>query len=336
MNSKKFFTTLMTAIALTIASPFAKAADPVIPSTHNPYTVLGIQLRSVLLADEHNGSSAVPLGPVIFQEIVPCRFISTLEADHYPAPWGGPAFQANESRAYRSTGELSNATWVNPCSQAVPEESLAIAARVWATGTKSTKSVGSTVVWLTPGRDAAPPDKLSKVALIPGEQSMNEATVVLNDHTFSVTTAQGGADLQIDIIGYFIKDTYGVGPKGDKGDRGPAGPAGADGQKGDVGPAGPAGADGKAGAQGEKGDKGDAGAIGAQGPKGDQGIQGAQGEKGDKGDKGDAGASGAQGPKGDQGIQGVQGEKGDKGDKGDQGERGERVRVRFPRKYPSG
>ena len=153
------FKTLLTAIALTIAAPLAMAADSATPTNHNPYTVLGVQLRSVLLADPANGSSGVSLGPAIFQEIVPCRFISTLEADRYPIEWGGPAYAANESRSYRPTGEMVSANFTNPCSMQIPVESLAVAARVFATGTKSTKSVGNTVVWLTPGHDPAPADK---------------------------------------------------------------------------------------------------------------------------------------------------------------------------------
>ncbi len=208
------FKTMLTAIALTIAAPLAMAADSATPTNHNPYTVLGVQLRSVLLADSANGSSGVSLGPAIFQEIVPCRFISTLEADRYPIEWGGPAYAANESRSYRPTGEMVSANFTNPCSMQIPVESLAVAARVFATGTKSTKSVGNTVVWLTPGHDLAPADKLSKIALIPGEQSMNEASVVLKDKMFTVTSQAGGADLVIDIIGYFIADPYLNGAQG--------------------------------------------------------------------------------------------------------------------------
>ena len=121
------FKTMLTAIALTIAAPLAMAADSTTPTTHNPYTVLGVQLRSVLLADPANGSSGVSLGPAIFQEIVPCRFISTLEADRYPIEWGGPAYAANESRSYRPIGEMVSANFTNPCSLQVPVESLAVA-----------------------------------------------------------------------------------------------------------------------------------------------------------------------------------------------------------------
>ena len=317
MNSKHFIKTMLTAIALTIVAPLAMAADST--TTHNPYTILGVQLRSVLLSDPADGSSAVSYGPAIFQEIVPCRFISTLEADNYPHEWGGPAYAPNESRSYRPTGEMRTADWTNPCNLQVPNEAIAVAARIWATGTRSTKSLGTQAVWLTPGKDVAPPDLSSKIALRPGEQAMNEASVVLRDHMFTLTAQQGGVDLVVDIIGYFLPDKWNVaGPKGDKGDPGVAGAQGLKGDKGDSG---------VAGAHGDKGDKGDPGVAGAQGDKGekgDPGVAGAQGEKGEKGDAGLAGAKGDKGDKGDPGVAGAQGEKGDKGDRGEAGAKGEK------------
>jgi len=312
MNTRNF-KSMLTAIVLTIVAPLAMAADSTSPATHNPYTVLGVQLRSVLLADPANGSSGVSVGPAIFQEIVPCRFISTLEADNYPAQWGGPAFNPNESRGYRPVGEMVDGAFTNPCSNQIPVESLAVAARVYATGTKSTKSVGSTVVWLTPGHDTAPPDKLSKITLIPGEQSMNEASVVLKDKMFTMTAQHGGADLVVDIIGYFITDTWGNGAQGPKGDTGATGA---------TGPAGPQGLQGDKGDKGDKGDIGPAGPAGAKGDKGDQGLQGEKGDRGADGAKGAYEAKGDKGDKGDKGEQGLQGAKGDKGDRGEQGPMG--------------
>src|ERR1051326_2565749 len=55
MNTRNF-KSMLTAIALTIVAPLAMAADSPTPATHTPYTVLGVQLRSVLLADPANGS----------------------------------------------------------------------------------------------------------------------------------------------------------------------------------------------------------------------------------------------------------------------------------------
>jgi hypothetical protein len=315
---------MMLAAAMTVAAVSAKAADPVIPSTHNPYTVLGVQLRSVLLDNAADGSSAISLGPAIFQEIVPCRFISTLEADRYPTQWGGPAMAPNESRAYRPTGEMVDGNFTNPCSNQIPVESLAVAARVWATGTKSTKSAGNTVVWLTPGHDVASDNKLSKIALRPGEQSMNEASVVLRDHMFTLTARDGGADLQVDIIGYFITDPYLNGAKGDKGDTGAAGPAGPAGPQGERGLQGDKGDQGSQGLQGDKGERGEKGLQGDKGDRGEQGIQGDKGLQGEKGLQGDKGERGEQGLKGDKGERGEQGLKGDKGERGEQGLKGEK------------
>jgi len=336
MKSPKF-TSLLIALALTLSAPFAMAEE----TLHNPYTVLGVQLRAALIADASDGASAVTVGPAVFQEILPCRLISTLEADHYSALWGMPAFAPNESRSYRSTGELVDGAFTNPCSLQIPDTALAVAARVWKVGYAS----DTTIVWVTPGAGSVP-DNLSKVVVREGERTAVNATFVLRNHMFTLTSQLGSSDVVVDIIGYFLADPWGRGEKGDKGAAGPAGPkgdAGAQGIQGAQGLKGDAGAQGIQGVKGDKGDNGEAGpagAIGPQGPKGDAGAQGIQGEKGDrgsdgaqglkgekgdKGDKGEAGAEGAQGPKGDKGdkgeagAEGAQGPKGDKGDKGDQG-----------------
>jgi hypothetical protein len=319
-------TSILIALALTLSAPFATAEEPAI---HNPYTVLGVQLRAALIADASDGASAVTVGPAVFQEIIPCRLISTVEADHYGPQWGRPSFAPNESRSYRVTGELVDGAFTNPCSQQIPVNALAVAARVWAIGPAS----DATVVWVTPGGSGAP-DSMSKVVLREGERSAAEATFVLRNHMFTVTSQLGSADIVVDIIGYFLPDPWGRGEKGDQGEAGPAGPAGPAGAAGAVGPAGAVGAagpqglkgdTGAQGIQGEKGDRGLDGAQGLKGDKGDNGADGAQGLKGDKGDKGDNGANGAQGlkgdkgDKGDHGADGAQGLKGDKGDKGDNG-----------------
>jgi len=322
-------TSILIALALTLAATFAVAEEPAI---HNPYTVLGVQLRAALIADASDGASAVTVGPAVFQEIIPCRLISTLEADHYSPQWGRPSFAPNESRSYRSTGELIDGTFVNPCSQQIPVNALAVAARVWAIGPAS----DATVVWVTPGTSGMP-DSLSKVVLREGERSAAEATFVLRNHMFTVTSQLGSADIVVDIIGYFLPDPWGRGEKGDKGDKGAAGAMGPQGPKGDAGAQGAQGiqgekgergADGAIGPKGDKGNdgaqglKGDNGAQGIQGEKGERGADGAQGLKGDKGDRGDVGAQGPKGDKGDNGADGAQGAKGEKGDKGDDGAQG--------------
>jgi len=314
-------TSFLIVLMLTLAAPFAMADGPAI---HNPYTILGVQLRSALIADSADGSSPVTAGAAVFQEIVPCRLISTVEADHYSQQWGMPAFQPNESRSYRATGELIDGNWTNPCSEQIPNNALAIAARVWRVGAWS----DGTVMWVTPGNGSAP-DKMSKVVLREGEETAAEATFLLRNQMFTITSQVGGSDLMVDVIGYFLPDPWGRGEKGDKGDTGAAGPQGpqgiqgahgADGAQGLKGDKGDRGADG---AQGPQGLKGDTGAQGIQGEKGERGADGAQGLKGDKGDRGADGAQGLQGLKGDTGAQGIQGEKGERGADGAQGLKGD-------------
>jgi len=320
-------TSFLIVLMLTLAAPFAMADGPAI---HNPYTILGVQLRSALIADSADGSSPVTVGAAVFQEIVPCRLISTVEADHYSPQWGMPAFSPNESRSYRATGELIDGNWTNPCSAQIPNNALAVAARVWRVGAWS----DGTVMWVTPGSGSAP-DKMSKVVLREGEATAAEATFLLRNQMFTITSQVGGSDLMVDVIGYFLPDPWGRGEKGDKGDTGAAGPQGPAGAQGLQGEKGERGADG---AQGLKGDKGNDGAQGPQGLKGDTGAigpQGIQGEKGERGADGAQGPQGLQGLKGDTGVQGIQGEKGErgadgaqgpqglKGDKGDKGDRGE-------------
>ncbi|HEV7240945.1 MAG TPA: hypothetical protein VGQ36_17025 [Thermoanaerobaculia bacterium] len=300
---------------------------------HNPYTVLGMQIRSHLLPDTP-GAQGEDIGPLVFQEIIPCRFVSTLAKDAYDDPWGGKEFQMMESRTYYPKGILlSSNGWENPCSEQVPSDSVGVALRLM-----SYEAPGAGSVYLAPASTYRT-QNIPAMWFAGGQNEMREATVVLRNDGFTLMVDQT-THLTIDIIGYFKKDPNGYGAKGDKGDqgdkgdRGEAGAQGYQGLQGEKGDEGDTGAQGAQGLQGEKGDKGDAGAQGAQGlqgekgDKGDAGAPGAQGLQGEKGDKGDAGAQGAQGlegekgDKGDAGAQGAQGLKGDKGDKGDTGAQG--------------
>ena len=308
-------------IAMALALSFAilsTAAFAEELKEHNPYVVRGVQLRSNLLAQLAPGSPTVSLGPLVFQEIIPCRFVSTLEADHYPAEWGGPAFQVNESRTYHPLGVIRNATFTNPCSELIPAESVAVALRVESPSPRSTGDI-----YLTPGAMVPVYEHSSKLALRAGQALLAEATVVLQNYSFTVTSANVSTDMTIDIIGFFIPDPWGAGGKGDKGDRGERGEQGLQGVQGAKGDQGARGEQGLKGDDGAKGDKGDRGEQGLQGAKGDQGERGAQGLKGDDGAKGDRGERGEQGLKGDKGDRGDRGEQGLKGDKGDRGDRGE-------------
>ncbi|HJW93920.1 MAG TPA: hypothetical protein VJ901_09895 [Thermoanaerobaculia bacterium] len=312
MKSSKFFTSFLIVLALTLSAPFANAAES---ATHNPYTVLGVQLRAALIANSADGASPVNVGPAVFQEIVPCRLISTLEVDHYSPQWGTPSLAPNESRSYRSTGMLVDGTWTNPCSQRIPENALAVAARVWAVGPATNTAA---VLWVTPG-DGVAPDDMSKIVLRESEQSAAEATFVLHNHMFTMTSQNAGADFLVDVIGYFLPDPWG---RGDKGERGADGAQGLKGDKGDAGAQGIQGEKGERGADGAQGLKGDKGDAGTQGIQGDKGERGADGAQGLKGDKGDAGAQGIQGEKGERGTDGAQGSKGDQGSMGPIGPQG--------------
>src|SRR5690349_21593345 len=271
-------------------------------STHNPYTVRGVQIRTNLLPEVSTSAYSTmqlseSVGPTLFQELVPCRFVSTLDPDQYPERWGGQPFQISESRTYEPIGYLAEGGFKNPCSELVPENAVALAVRV-----ASYQPSGNGSVYLNPisTQTFGQPALLFKQ----GYDTLQEATVVLKNRKFVVTTAEQATELTLDIIGYFIPDEFvgkgAQGEKGEKGDRGEQGVAGAQGEKG------ARGEQGLAGAQGEKGEKGD---------RGEQGVAGAQGEKGERGEQGVAGAQGEKGEKGDRGEQGVAGAKGEKGDK---------------------
>src|SRR5436190_1042621 len=258
--------------------------------SYNPYTVYGHQLRSELITQSPFGGEApVKMGPTLFQEVIPCRFVSTLEEDKYPSPWGGKEFKAKESRTYFPIGILVSGDWTNPCSEVVAEKAIAVALRVTAFDPN-----GSGAVFVAPSSFTS--YSYPAVQFKDGHDAQREADVALHAGGFRVEPNED-THVVIDIIGYFIPDP-------NQGLVGPRGEQGAQGAKGDEGER------GEAGAQGDKGDKGDRGEVGAQGLKGDKGDRGeagAQGLKGDKGDRGEAGSQGAQGPQGPMGPQGPQG-----------------------------
>jgi hypothetical protein len=316
--------------------------------THNPYTVRGLQIRTNLIPAETTSAYSTmevdEIGPTLFQEMVPCRFVNTLDHAEYPVRWGGQPFQVSESRIYHPIGYLVEGEFKNPCSELIPSTAVALSLRI-----ASYQPGGNGSVYLAPA--AIPNYNRAALLFKQGSDTQQEANVILEDHSFVVTVADQATELTIDVIGFFIPDPLVYAAKGDRGERGemgPAGPkgddgvAGARGEKGDDGVAGAKGEkgdDGVAGAKGEKGDdgvagakgeKGDDGVAGAKGEKGDDGVAGAKGEKGDdgvagaKGEKGDDGVAGAKGDKGDDGVAGAKGEKGDKGDDGVAGAKGEK------------
>ena len=336
--SNNLFSKLFAAIILIAGLAVNVNADEL--KTNNPYTILGFQLRGELITQSPWGDTKpVHMGPTLFQEVVPCRLVSTLEADQYRAPWGGDLFQPNESRVYFPHGVLKVDDWTNPCSEVIPDKAIALSLRLM-----SYEPDGNGTIMVSPSSTYSA-NSYPVLKFREGTDTMKEANVALHAGGFRVLSQDEATHLTIDIIGYFIPDPNGYGAggpqgekgdKGEKGDRGEAGAQGAQGEKGEKGDRGEAGAQGAQGEKGEKGDRGEAGAQGAQGEKGEKGdrgeagAQGAQGEKGEKGDRGEAGAQGAQGEKGEKGdrgeagAQGLQGEKGDRGEAGAQGLQGEK------------
>jgi hypothetical protein len=313
--------------------------------THEPMTFQGFRVRSNIAVPMPGvwGTQLVSMGPALFQEIPPCKFISTLEADQYPAPWGGPAYIKDESRSYEVSGELRNGDFTNPCSYAIPTSALAVSARVYVVSAD-----GDGTIYLAP-RTWAPASGLPILAFKKGDSVVEEGAMMVRGGGFTLSSFGAGTDVVVDLLGYFIEDPDGhgpVGPQGPAGLQGEAGPAGAQGPQGDQGVAGaqgPVGPIGPVGPQGPQGDPGIAGAqgpigpigpVGPQGPQGDPGIAGAQGPigpigpQGPQGQQGAAGAQGEvgpigpvgpQGPQGDQGVAGAQGEAGATGAQGPQG-----------------
>ena len=289
--------------------------------THEPLTFKGFRVRSNIAIPIPSfwGPRVVSMGPALFQEVPPCQFISTLEADHYPAPWGGPAFRKDESRSYQVTGFLEDGDWQNPCSYVVPGNALAVAVRVYVR-----QPDGDGTVYLAPAA-WAPTAGLPILAYHKGDAVVEEGAMMIRGGGFTLSSFGAGTDLTVDLLGYFLGDPDAAGPQGEQG---PAGP------QGSTGPIGPAGPQGPKGDPGLQGIQGETGPIGPQGLKGDPGIQGIQGETGPagpqglKGDpgiqgiQGETGPIGPQGPKGDPGIQGIQGETGPQGAKGDPGIQG--------------
>jgi len=302
---------------------------------HNPYTVPGARIRMnmVIPVPEADGIRYESMGPATFQEISPCRVVSTLQSDAFPTEWGGPPFLPNDSRIYVGTGKLMTADWVNPCSGRIPIGVAALAVRLTVVNPQ-----GDGIIYLAPGT-WTPISGLPVLKFSPGPSISEEVGVMLRNDTFAVMSANAPADFSIDVLGYFEADTLGgAGPSGPKGAMGPQGPQGLTGPQGEKGPA---GADGVAGAigpmgatgpMGPQGEQGLTGATGVQGLPGEQGLTGAQGPigpvgpmgpQGLTGDQGPQGLTGPIGPAGPTGLQGIAGPAGATGPQGEQGPAGE-------------
>jgi hypothetical protein len=259
------------------------------------------------------------MGPALFQEMAPCRFISTLAEDQYPAPWGGPAFYANEWRFYQATGAMRSGDWKNPCEFKIPANALALAARV------SVKDAdGHGTIYLAPGT-WQPTSGMPALEFHQGDVVLEESATMLRAGGFKMMSSGAGTNIVVDLLGYFIPDPDGAGLQGEPGPAGPQGaigPTGPQGSQGAAGPIGPQGEVGLTGPQGLQGEIGPVGPQGSQGEAGPTGPQGLQGLQGPQGEIGPIGPTGPQGEIGPIGPTGPQGEIGPIGPTGPQGEIG--------------
>ena len=173
------------------------------------------------------------MGPALFQEIAPCPFISTLAEHSYPAPWGGSAFVSNESRVYTVTGAMVSDGWTNPCSSKVPASAVAVSMRIFVA-----LGAGDGTLYIAPG--SWPPGTGSPLLVFHTNEFLVEEAVITLDQSGQVrlTALGGGADLFVEILGYFLADPDGVGPAGPAGPPGPPGPQGLQGLTGPQGPPG--------------------------------------------------------------------------------------------------
>src|SRR5207244_7875280 len=112
------------------------------------------------------------------------------------------------------------ATFVNPCSEAIPDTAIGIVGRF-----EVKPGGGDGEVHIDPLQPASP-DATTVLKFKKGEVLMFEAGVMFAaDGSFGVATWYAGADITVDVLGYLLPDPYpaGGGAKGDKGDQGEQG-----------------------------------------------------------------------------------------------------------------
>src|SRR5260221_4474215 len=126
ISIRKLFVSVVATCTVLLSGASIHAEQPdKYTKPHEPFTAYGMQVRMSVI-DPINKTWHNSYQAIVFQEIAPCRLTSTLEDDHYDRPWGGPAFQANDSRHYPSRGVLSTPTFANPCSEAIPPAAIGI------------------------------------------------------------------------------------------------------------------------------------------------------------------------------------------------------------------
>ena len=285
---------------------------------HEPYTFKGFRVRANIAVPVPGtfGPQVVSMGPALFQEIPPCRFVSTLAADNYPSPWGGPAFAANEIRWYDVQGAMRNDQWENPCAFVIPADALAVSFRIHVSAAD-----GDGTIYVAP-RTWAPAAGLPILAFRQGDSRMEEGAMMIRAGGFALSSLGAGTDVVIELLGYFIADPDGRGVQGEQGPQGAMGPMGPEGPKGEQGLTGPQGPAGEQGLTGADGAIGPTGPTGPQGPKGDQGLTGADGATGPMGPAGPEGPTGLTGAQGAMGPEGPIGPIGPTGPQGPAGEMG--------------
>jgi hypothetical protein len=207
-----FLSAAVTATLLFSAPARAEQADKY-TKPHEPFTAYGMQVRMSLInpIDNTNQSALIP---TVFQEIAPCRLTSTIALEAYASQWGGPAYQANESRRYTGRGYLSSENFINPCSEVVPRNAIGLVARF-----TITSATGDGEVHIDP-INASSSHAATVLQFHKDQTLMFEAGVLFaGDGSFDVATWYAGADVQIDVLGYLIADPAPTaGPQGQKGD----------------------------------------------------------------------------------------------------------------------
>ena len=342
------------AVLLMMVNSLAFAQSPIVIDENAAASIPGVRVKTELLLDgtvtpttfssEDDPANNLPDGyeRPLYQQVDPCRMISTRNGDGLVEPYGprpavgngGPiaqhqAFNSNEVRTYQVTGLLPDtglSTSSNPCSNFVPAEAIGLALRI---GVHNPSSDGR--ILLFPGNPGGSFPEPSRPALAFGGRPnqaasfqediatlIGKGSLLLPDTgTLSIKAAFSGnqrLDITVDLLGYFVADVS----------EGVPGPAGADGQDGTgissvFAITGIPGSDAIAAFDaatetltltipaGEKGE------TGPQGPAGTEGPQGIPGETGPEGPQGPQGIQGEIGPEGPQGPQGVQGEIGPEG-----------------------
>jgi hypothetical protein len=250
------------------AAAFAAGADPRDVQLADGETL--DQLFAAAAAEASRGLAYTPLDP--------CTLVRT----------GGavPALAAGATRDFLARGNLERQGG-SGLGCGVPATARALAVTLRVTGRKGTGSLH-----FGPFGDEAP---LASLVDFEGQRSVTVPALLelcpgagCAAH-FRVQAERAGAQLRVDVLGFFAPTEPATGPQGEPGPTGPAGspgPQGPHGPSGQQGPAGPPGLPGPPGPQGLAGPAGDPGPPGPVGPTGPQGLSGPAGVSGPPGPSG--------------------------------------------------